>query len=230
MSRLPDEYRPTREALHAVAEHILGAASFTAIGHIGLRANESGFATQNLEGKTFTVSGPFITDGERSLLLTGSTLRGVAEWADIVPGAPATVYVPSTPLDLDTPLDIDGDCAVMIGEWFAGMQTVLTDLVDGVADASPIQLWPEHFDLATDFGSEDRGRRANYGASPGDATHAEPYLYVGPWDVAAVREQVPTFFFTNDWGAAMPHSELTKAANPLAAAEGFFQRGKRLFG
>ena len=42
-------------------------------------------------------------------------------------------------------------------------------------------LWPEHFDIAIESGPEALGRRANYGASPGDEQHPEPYLYVGPW-------------------------------------------------
>jgi hypothetical protein len=192
-------------ALHTVAEHILGAASYAAVGHIGLRANESGFATQDLNGRTFTVSGPCLTDGERSLALPGSTLRGVADWAQVVPGAPATVYTPTTPLDLETPLQIDAECAVMLGEWFAGMQIVLTSVFPN----ETIQLWPEHFDLATSV------NEANFGASPGDSQMPEPYLYFGPWGGG----------FT-----PMPFSELTKAGDPLAAAEGFFQRGKRLFG
>lgn len=227
MSPLPDEYTPTREALHAVAEHILGAASYAAIGKIGLRGNESGFVTQDMNGHTLTVSGPFITDSERSLLLTGSTLADVAEWAGIAPGAPATVYAPLTPLDLETPLDIDGDCAVMIGEWFAGMQTVLDGLVDDATDADPIQLWPEHFDLATAIGSKADGRRANYGASPGDGAIPEPYLYVGPWDIAGTQERVPKFVFTHSWGTAMPYSELKNAADPIAAAEGFFRTNRK---
>ncbi len=44
-----------------------------------------------------------------------------------------------------------------------------------------VQLWPEHFDLSVDFGDESAGRRATYGASPGDAAHDLPYLYVTPW-------------------------------------------------
>ncbi len=226
---LPDEYNRTRESLHMVAEHVLGAASYAAIGKIGLRANESGFSTQDMNGRTLTVSGPLITDGERSLALPGSTLRGVADWAGIVPGAPATVYAPVTPLDLDTPLGIDADSAVMVGEWFAGMQDVLSRVIEDVADASPLQLWPEHFDLATDLGSAADRKRANFGASPGDGAIPEPYVYVGPWDTTAVRENEPKFFFTHEWGAAMPYSELVKAADPLAAAEGFFRRAKRVF-
>ena len=42
-------------------------------------------------------------------------------------------------------------------------------------------LWPEHFDYAIAAGDEVAGSRANYGGSPGDEHHPEPYLYVGPW-------------------------------------------------
>ena len=34
------------------------------------------------------------------------------------------------------------------------------------------------------LGDADAGTRANFGASPGDASIPEPYLYVGPWDEA----------------------------------------------
>lgn len=40
-------------------------------------------------------------------------------------------------------------------------------------------LWPEHFDLAIELGNP--GHRANFGISPGDSAHPEPYFYVGPW-------------------------------------------------
>ncbi len=38
-----------------------------------------------------------------------------------------------------------------------------------------VQLWPEHFDLATTIAE------VHYGGPPGDDGHPEPYLYVGPW-------------------------------------------------
>ena len=204
MSPLPPEYVTTREALHAVVEHTLSAASYAAIERIGLRANESGFSTQDLNGVTYTISGPFLTDGTRSLLLTGSTIRGVADWMGIVPGAPATVYTHVTPMAFDAPLEIDGECAVMVGEWFAGMQTVL----EAVFPNEVIQLWPEHFDLATSV------HEANFGASPGDEHIAEPYVYFGPWGEPFIP---------------LSYSALVKASDPLAAAEGFFRQNlKRL--
>jgi hypothetical protein len=74
-----------------------------------------------------------------------------------------------------TPLDVDAAAAARLAEFFAFAQRVLTTLHAEAPDPSPIHLWPEHFDLAFVAGE------ANYGASPGDEHHAEPYLYVGPW-------------------------------------------------
>lgn len=195
MSHLPDAFVPTRLELHRVAR-LLGEVSMAAIAKLGLRANESGFATQDLNGTTYTVSGPYLTDGERALLLPGSTMRGVAEWMGVSHTAET---------DLDTPLDIDAECAVMLGEWFAGMQQVLKR----VFPLAVLQLWPEHFDLAVDDPA------LNVGASPGDEHIDQPYLYAGPADGEY---------------AAMPFSALIQAGDPLAAAEGFFSRNRKLLG
>lgn len=193
MSALPPEFVATREALHVLARHLLSHA----FGSETLRANESGFATQEVNGTTYTVSGPFLTDGERSLLLTGSTLRGVADWMGVSTDD-------EHDLDLDAPLAIDSDCAVMLGEWFAGMQIVLSS----VFPDHELKLFPEHFDLATSI------HEANFGASPGDEHIAEPYIYFGPW---------------NEPFIPMSYSMLLQATDPLAAAEGFFRQNlKRL--
>jgi hypothetical protein len=78
-----------------------------------------------------------------------------------------------------TPLDVDAAAASRLAEFFAFGQRVLEILHAEAADPSPIHLWPEHFDLA--FTADE----VNYGASPGDAEHDEPYLYVGPWSAPA---------------------------------------------
>jgi hypothetical protein len=74
-----------------------------------------------------------------------------------------------------TPLDVDAAAAARLAEFFAFAQRVLGTLHAEAGDPSPIHLWPEHFDLAF-FAGE-----VNYGASPGDEHHDEPYLYVGPF-------------------------------------------------
>ena len=62
------------------------------------------------------------------------------------------------------------------------------------------------------------GTRANYGASPGDDTIAEPYLYVGPWDATRKTGRLGRYPF----GAAMTYSELRATDDHEAAARDFY--------
>ena len=70
-----------------------------------------------------------------------------------------------------------------------------------------LQIWPEHFDLAVDFGPD--GARANYGGSPGDAAHPEPYLYVGPF------ERREGQFWNEPFGASLSYADIRAGADPL---------------
>ena len=85
-------------------------------------------------------------------------------------------------------------------------------------DSPPPRLWPEHFDIAIEAGDEAAGRRANYGFSPGDDDHAEPYLYVGPWrgDVSGELWNARGFS-----GAELGYAELLAAGDPVEAALDF---------
>jgi hypothetical protein len=77
-----------------------------------------------------------------------------------------------------------------------------------------VQLWPEHFDIATTI------RGATAGASPGDDEHPEPYLYVLP------REGTPpgdTWNATAFFGAELSYAALLEAADQRAAALEFFR-------
>jgi len=73
-----------------------------------------------------------------------------------------------------------------LARWFGGAQDLLASLVDAEPGASPVRCWPHHFDLATliSVTRDDSGaatQTIGVGLSPGDETHAEPYLYVSPW-------------------------------------------------
>jgi hypothetical protein len=81
-----------------------------------------------------------------------------------------------------------------------------------------VQLWPEHFDIAMSLGPE--GARANYGGSPGDADHAEPYLYVGPWSMDGRSGP----FWNEPFGASLLNTQLLEGADAL----GFLRRGREL--
>jgi hypothetical protein len=210
----------TRRSLHAVAEHVLSAACWRATGRIGLRAAPGGFGTPEFGSphglRRLAVRGTWLvsTDdrGERRTSLT--TVREAAAFAEVDPGAP-DVYPPATPLDLDRPLDPDAGAASVLADWFALVDHALDALCRQLAGdgPAPVQLWPEHFDLATTIGA------ANYGGSPGDASHALPYLYVGPH-----RPLPPDGAFWNEsFGASRPVDDVD---DPRAALD-FFVEGRR---
>ena len=71
-------------------------------------------------------------------------------------------------------------------------------------------IWPEHFDLAVSLDE------VNYGVSPGDGGHRDPYAYVGPW---TPREGE---FWNASFGAVRAAVDLPDAA---AVAE-FFAAGR----
>lgn len=76
------------------------------------------------------------------------------------------------------------------------------------------------------MGSQDEGRRASYGASPGDAGHQEPYFYVAPW--GAIDETDPYWNAKSFNGSLLGYSELAPADDPAAAALEFLLAGHRI--
>ena len=124
------------------------------------------------------------------------------------------------------PLDIDAESARVLGDWYELGNSVLAELVSAAGpddDPSSINLWPEHFDIAIELGSEAGGVRANYGFSPGDGEHPKPYLYVGPWTAEVSGELWQATGFR---GAELDYAELASAADPRRAAIDFCQSRK----
>ena len=124
--------------------------------------------------------------------------------------------------DLDVPLAVDAVAGRALGAWYAFATEVLDAVRSSAApdeDATIVRIWPEHFDAAIDVGDAAAGRRATYGASPGDRHHAEPYLYASPW-----AGRVDAFFDDPGFsGAARTHSQLAASDDPLAAAVAFLR-------
>jgi hypothetical protein len=219
-------------AWHSLAEHVLAPARHRATGRIGLRATSGGFGTP-----------PYEVDGEteelqvvgRTLLIhrAGATttipLTTVAEAASAVgipPGAPDEVYTPTTALEPDEPLDIDEDTAHALGAWFDVTWVVLEELRASAPEqdaAAAVQLWPEHFDAATELGNKGRGTRGTFGASPGDEPHPMPYLYVTHWaDLADDTYWNDTTFP----GASLRYEALRRSDDPTATALAFYREGR----
>ncbi len=119
-----------------------------------------------------------------------NTIGEAAAFVGVEPGFPSELYPPATPLHVDEPLHLDRRAAEVVTAWNAFCAELLESFANEIADAnpSPLILWPEHFDQAFYTEDADEARRANYGASPGDDDHPEPYLYVGPWGTPATNE------------------------------------------
>ena len=226
LAPLPEGFATTRLALHVLAEHVVAPARHAANGKIGLRWTYGGFGTPffgddrqvRVEDGSLVVAGPRADRRERV-----TTLRAATALADLPEAVSTGVYTPTTPGDPDRPLDVDPAPARALGDWFGFCASVLEQLraEAGAADTpSRLQLWPEHFDLAVDLGPP--GSRANFGGSPGDDLHPEPYLYVGPWEPQAGPDADD--YWNEPFGASLSYRALVDGADPLA----FLRRGKAL--
>lgn len=214
-----DAFTRTRESWHAVAEHVLAAARYRAERRIGLVVTPGGFGTPVLaSGRSARVSGGdlVVIDGSAETTTPLTTLAAAAAAIGVDPGSPP-VYPRATPLELDVPLAIDAHAARVLASWFDLAWSVLGEL------GADLTLWPEHFDVATELGDEARGGRGTFGASPGDAEHPEPYLYVTHW------ADVPNDEYWNDVvfdGASLGYAALADGGDPHAVARAFFARGR----
>jgi hypothetical protein len=218
---LPSGFRSTRHTLHRVAEELLKPKRVLETGNeIALRFTPGGFGTPPWErGARSGTSGQIRVEGAELVLTEGDEqhhlgigdLRAEAELLGLDPAG----------IEAGEVAEIDRAAASALADWFAFGTVVLDELIErnpGL-EAEPIRLWPEHFDVATVLGSESEGSRANYGASPGDRDHPEPYLYVGPWEPRE-GELWNAMGFS---GAELGYAELAGAGDQPEAALAFFE-------
>ncbi len=217
---LPPTFPSTVQSLHEVAAELLAPARKPQH-EIALEATPGGFGTPCFEfdgvRRRVRVEGDELVhecnEKERRAPLTSLAAAGAA----------ITELLPFDIRLSDEPLAVDADASRALGAFYGFGAELLGRMVDGADpddEAGPVRLWPEHFDLAIELGSEERGERANYGFSPGDEQHPEPYLYVGPWSAPIDGGEL--------WnahgfpGAELSYSELIAAADQAAAAAEFF--------
>lgn len=194
----PAELVETREALHRVAEDVMKPARENATGKIALRWVRGGFGT------------PFF----------GEDTQVRVEGSELVWDSPGGIRRET--------LDVDAVASRFLGEWYGFTASVLEELRAQAApelEPSRVQLWPEHFDLAFELGSESAGTRAGCGGSPGDEKHPEPYLYVVPWDPE--RASGPAWDAEGYAGAELSYAQLLEAEDQRAAALDFFREHLR---
>jgi hypothetical protein len=217
---LPPSFRATVASLHRVAAELVAPARKPQH-EIALIATPGGFGTP-----------PFEFDGgERQVRVEGAELvqdcggKGErrAPLNSLAAGAEAiSELLPFDAEPGDEPLAIDAAASRALGAFYRFGAAILERLRETAGpedDPSPAYLWPEHFDVAIEIGSEAHGVRANCGFSPGDEQHDEPYAYVGPWSAPVEGELWNAHGFS---GAELTYSELLAAGDQEAAAIEFF--------
>ena len=213
----PQRLVETRTSWHRVAEHVLAAAQFADAGTIRLRIWPGGFATvRGVAGRQLAVIGDALVvvepDGSRrSTPLT--TVGAAAAFAGVAAGLRGT-YAPATPDDPDAPLPADPAAARVLADWYALGDAALGRFAELLGRPQAPVLWPEHLDVGITVDE------VNYGCSPGDATFADPYLYVGPHDGPPVRDA----FWNAPFGAAVTADRIRRVDD----AVDFFGQGREL--
>lgn len=231
---LPPHFGEVRDALHQLAFFAVAPRRFAATGKLGLRYTHRGFGTPffrgvdgaheqvRVEGDTLVIQegGGLVTE---TISTIGSACRILGldyreRWFE-------GFHDPPEPVGPDHPLRVDPSVTASIGDWFGFASHVLecARRTPDAADVTRVQLWPEHFDLAFEMGSADRGQRAGYGASPGDAAHLAPYLYVVAWE--PVDRSDPYWNDLTINGASLPHGTLLAAEDPYGMALRFLRGG-----
>ncbi|MDX6583463.1 MAG: hypothetical protein QOI10_2647 [Solirubrobacterales bacterium] len=220
LAPLPDSFVETRLALHRVAEQVVAPAR-KPHNEIALTRTPGGFGTPPFEhdGRSLQVR----VDGAELVVDEDgaerrAAIESIAEAAELVG---ADLYPDGLPGDT-TALAIDAAAAERLAEFYAFGQRSLEALIATVSpadEASAINLWPEHFDLAIEAGPESLGRRANYGASPGDPLHPQPYVYVGPWQP---QTRGGLWNATAFDGAEVDYADLVSADDPEQLLADFF--------
>jgi hypothetical protein len=200
---LPASFAVARKFLHEVADAVVAPARKPE-SEISLRYTRGGFGTPFFE-----------EDGEdRQVRVEDGRLirqRDTDETAEPLPA------------------EVSEDSARALGDFYGFACSVLEELRHEQPDEDPslVRLWPEHFDIALELGSEAKGRRANYGASPGDDSHDEPYFYVGPWTAEVSGELWNGKGFR---GAELTYAELLEAQNQRLTTLEFLRERIRALG
>ena len=230
---LPEDFTDTRDALHQIAFFAMAPARYEAMGRMGLKATPGGFGTPEFDGRVARVEGEFLVyekDGNISTQQI-TTVRAAAEFfgVDYEVEWFEDFHDPLEPVDPDEPLEIDREAALALGMWFEYGFEVLNKLRehgDESDDVTEVQLWPEHFDPATELGDQDRDQRASFGASPGDAANPEPYLYVAAWsDIDRSNDYWNNESFN---GASLGYEELASADEQVDRGLAFLLEGYRI--
>ncbi|NJR61426.1 MAG: hypothetical protein HC769_22890 [Cyanobacteria bacterium CRU_2_1] len=118
----------------------------------------------------------------------------------------------------------------VLADDYAKTYELLQEVVAITAAASPIHIWPHHFDMATLISlpeiADKQSRSIGIGFSPGDKSYDQPYWYVSPYpypDTTRLPQlEGNGFWHTTDWvGAVLTTSRLQNYTVESAQIETF---------
>lgn len=232
----PASLATTRTDLHRLGAYAIAPVRHTANGKFGLRWTLGGFGTPFFgDDRQIRVEGTQLVDQRgdevRSAAITSLAAAATFLGSELRSDAGAEPDSPELG-DAEAPLNIDPDAAEFIGNWFgmgfAGLEALRAD-PKSVEPSRP-QLWPGHFDPAIELGDEDH--RASYGASPGDHTIDEPYLYVSIWwpDKIAIDRADDFWNAPSFVGAILRLSDFAADADPVIVARDFWAAARDKMG
>jgi hypothetical protein len=221
---LPPGFARTRKALHRLAEDVIKPAREQTSGDWTLTQTPGGFGTP-----VFGDDSQVRVEGTELVVREGGAERRAAISSPA--RAAEEIGLGLLPEGIEglgeAPLEVDPAATEALAAAYEVGRKALERIVAaaGESDAATTPtLWPEHFDIAIEMGPEDTGRRANYGLSPGDEEHEQPYFYVGPWTAKPVGDLWNAAGFP---GAEITYEELAAAADPVSAAVEFSLARKR---
>ena len=182
LPELPAETATTRLALHRLAAYVLSPARRRVNGKIASAVGAGEGSAPRSSAPTNRSASPVrrwsVNAATPPRPSRSTTLRAAA--AFVLDGDPDSSWAAQFDVppagNPDAPLPVDPTAAGFLADWYGFAWSVLEELRDDGQSVQPsrVQLWPEHFDAAfTSAGT-------TFGASPGDTTVDEPYLYVLP--------------------------------------------------
>lgn len=114
--------------------------------------------------------------------------------------------------------------------YFANTNSILQTVSASTEGASPVRIWPHHFDIAIlislPYTQKDEAVSIGVGMSPGDGNYDEPYWYVTPWPYPDTTN-LPQLTSSGTWhtegwvGAILTASQLCPGEEQQMQVEAF---------
>lgn len=116
-------------------------------------------------------------------------------------------------------------------DYYASANQVLQALTQSEPLASPVRIWPHHFDIATlisiPSGINGEEKTIGVGLSPGDSSYDQPYWYVTPYPYPENINNLPVLdgngtWHTSHWvGAVLTASQFGEPTTSIEQVKSF---------